>query len=553
MPRVHAVLVIVGWILTSFASLAATQHDLSHAPQSQDPDAVCGTCHRQIYEEWKKTPMANASGPAVKGFIAADFTHRPSGVHYQMVLDNGQVWLTYERPHAPPDRTLSGKVPLQFYLGSGRRGRTWIFEREGYWYEMPINWYAKQHLWDMTPNYLDARDMPLTLPVDSGCLHCHASSVSESLPDARNHFQGMPFSRGGIRCASCHGVATQHLATHGKGHILNPAMLDAVRRDSICLECHLEGEVAVVKQGQRLNAFRPGDDLFDEAAYFEDGRKAGPGGRATSQWESLLESACRRASGDKLTCTTCHNPHASPSSEERVMFYRGKCLACHQNLASAHHDETPDCTSCHMPREETQDIAHEQVTDHRIQIVARPFTRPEAAQELVAIGGTNASTRDEGLAWAQLALRGDRAAAERAMRLLREAEESDPRQAADAALHVDLGFLDQLGGDRVRAASEYQQVLRAEPLNAVAAGDLAVLDAQNGNYSAALALWQSVFQHDPGAGAAGIDLAIAQCRTENAASATATLRRVLLFAPDNNSARKLLLAIDQGDQTCAKP
>jgi hypothetical protein len=36
-----------------------------------------------------------------------------------------------------------------FNVGSGRRGRTWLFEREGYRYEFPINGYAKQHLWDM--------------------------------------------------------------------------------------------------------------------------------------------------------------------------------------------------------------------------------------------------------------------------------------------------------------------------------------------------------------------------------------------------------------------
>jgi tetratricopeptide (TPR) repeat protein len=521
--------------------------------QNEDPDAVCATCHRQIYESWKRTPMANASGPAAQGFIPADFTHATSGVHYRMILDAGQLWLTYERPNAPPDRALSGKVALRYYLGSGRRGRTWIFEREGYWYEIPINWYAKKHLWDMTPNFLDARNMPLTLPVDPGCLHCHASNVQESLPDARNHFSGSPFVRGGILCSSCHGDPSHHLAAHGKGPIVNPAKLNPVLRDSVCLECHLEGEVAVIRPGQRLSAFRPGADLFDEAVYFEDGRKAGPGGRATSQWESLLESACRRASGDRLTCTTCHDPHSSPTAEDRVAFYRSKCLACHAALATGHHSGNPDCTSCHMPREETEDIAHEQVTDHRIQIVSKPFVSPVAAAALVPIGGVRPGARDEGLAWAQLALRGDRAAGERAMRLLLEAETSDPEQASDAELHMQLGFLEQMNGDRERAKAEYQEALRADPFNETAAGDLAVLDAQSGNAAAALPLWQAVFRHDPGASAAGIDLAVAQCRGESAEAAAQTLRRVLLFAPDNDAARKFLLALTADSQKCARP
>ncbi|MGC2298083.1 MAG: tetratricopeptide repeat protein [Acidobacteriaceae bacterium] len=554
MRRRCVVLLAACWMAGSVAGAVGAEPALDQSPAPpKDPGAVCAGCHRQIYDTWTHTPMAHASGPAAEGFIAADFTHAASGVHYRMVLDHGQVWFSWERANAPPDRALNGRVLLRSYLGSGRRGRTWIFEREGYWYEIPINWYAKKQLWDMTPNFLDARTMPLTLPVDPGCLHCHASNVQESLPDARNHFQGPPFVRGGISCASCHGDPSRHLAEHGKGPILNPARLDPVRRDSICLECHLEGEVAVVKRGQHLSAFQAGDNLFDEAAYFEDGRKAGPGGRATSQWESLLESACKRASGDRLTCTTCHDPHSSPAAADRVAFYRDKCLACHAGLASGHHADHPDCTSCHMPREETQDIAHEQVTDHRIQIVSRPLVSASSSEELVPIDGVHPDVRDEGLAWAQLALRGDHAAGERAMRLLLKAETADPAQASDAELHMELGFLEQVSGDRERAKSEYQEALRADPLNETAAGDLAVLDAQSGDFTAALPLWQSVFQHDPGASAAGIDLAIAQCGSGGREAAAQTLRRVLLFSPDNDAARRLSLALAAGTQRCGTP
>ncbi len=498
--------------------------------------------------------MAHASGPAVEGFIPADFVHAASGVRYRTFLENGQMWLSYERPNVPlrvpSDRALQGKQQLLFYLGSGRRGRTWLFEREGYWYEIPINWYAKKKIWDMTPHYLQAAEMPLTLPVDPGCLHCHASDVQASLPDARNHFAGLPFPQGGLTCASCHGDASQHIAQHGKGPILNPAKLEAVRRDSICLECHLEGEVAVVKQGRKLGAFRPGDDLFDTAVYFEDGRKTGPGGRATSQWESLLESACKRASGDRMTCTTCHDPHATVADADRARYYRARCLVCHATLGTGHHAENPDCTWCHMPRQETEDIAHEQVTDHRIQIAGKPFVSPVPDEQLVPIGSAHPGARDEGIAWAQLALHGDRAAGERALQLLLAAEGSGLEQPTDAELHMELGFLEQASGNRERARAEYQQALRADPFNETAGADLAVLNAESGDFAAALPLWQAVFQHDPGATAAGIDLAVGQCRLGNSAGAAQTLRRVLVFAPDNHAARKMSLDLAAGTQTC---
>ncbi len=556
----------IGWMTTSApvdagtgragsrsAGLQSANAQGGGAELAQNPDAACARCHQQIFESWERTPMALASGPAVQGFIPADFTHAASGVHYRVTLDQGQVWLSYERPNAPAGRGLNGRQELLFYLGSGRRGRTFLFQREGYWYEIPINWYAKKHIWDMTPNFLSAQEMPFTLPVDPGCLHCHASNVAESMPDARNHFAGLPFPRGGITCEACHGDSSGHLAQNGKGPILNPARLDPVRRDSTCLECHLEGEVAVVKLGRKMGAFEPGDDLFDDAVYFENGRKAGPGGRATSQWESLLESACKQASGDRLTCTTCHDPHASVAADDRVSFYRARCLACHAGLASGHHQENPDCTFCHMPREETEDIAHEQVTDHRIQIESKPFSSPLAEEELVPIGGVHPGARDEGIAWAQLALRGDRAAGERAMQLLLQAEASDPAQARDTELHTELGFLEQLSGDRERAKREYEAALRADPLNGTAAGDLAVLDAQAGDAAAAVPLWQQAFTHDPGASAAGIDLALAQCRLGETAAAAQTLERVLLFAPDNDAARRLWLALKAGTEHCGKP
>lgn len=286
--------------------------DASSSGEVRDPNAACASCHREIYERYRTTPMANASGPAANGFIPGDFVHPASGVHYRVVEDSGHVWLNYERDAASPDRTLSGQQDLLYFLGSGRRGRTYLFEKQGYWFEAPINWYAKKQIWDMAPNFQSAREVPLTLPVDPGCLHCHASDVARSLPEARNLYTGPPFANGGITCTACHGDAEAHIASKGKAHMLEIDSLQSVRRDSVCLNCHLEGQVAVIRNGKEMVDFKPGDDLFDYALYFVYKSENGSGGRATSQWEALLRSECKKKSGDRLTCTTCHDPHGSP-------------------------------------------------------------------------------------------------------------------------------------------------------------------------------------------------------------------------------------------------
>ena len=519
---------------------------------SSDPYAACAPCHREIYERYRQTPMANASGPAIDGFLPADFPHAASGVHYRVFAQDGRVWLSYDRPNAPPGRELSGKEELRYFIGSGKRGRTYLFEREGYWFESPINWYGKKRVWDMAPNFISATEAPLTLPVDPGCLRCHASGVALPLRDARNHYASEPFAHGGIPCAACHGDASAHLASAGKEALPDIDRMPAARRDSVCLSCHLEGEAAVIRQGKDLAEFRAGDNLFDYAVFFVRAGEKGSGGRATSQWEALLRSECKRKSGDKLTCTTCHDPHGSPAPDERVAYYRQRCLQCHSqaSFATSHHPENPDCTACHMARPPSNDIAHEQVTDHWIRKRVSQERLPlSTTEDFVAIGGLSASDRDLGLAYAQAAAEGDRGAALRAIDLLRRAA-LEPAAASDHELHAQLGFLEQLGGDSTAAAEEYRRALAADPYDPLAAGNLALVEVQRHNVGEAEQLWSQVFERDPVELGAGMNLAVVLCGSGQRDAALVTLDRLLRFAPDNDRARKMAVAVRSGRQSC---
>lgn len=497
--------------------------------------------------------MANASGGAAAGFIPADFEHTASGVHYRITEEGGHVWLSYERNEFT--RLLDGRQELRYFVGSGRRGRTYLFEQEGYWFEAPINWYAKKQVWDMAPHYQEAREMPLTLPVDPGCLHCHASGAASSLPDARNHYAGEPFVRGGITCAACHGDGSAHVASGGKAHMLNLDGLEPVRRDSVCLNCHLEGQAVVQRAGKEIEKFTPGDDLFDYALYFVYQNERGSGGRATSQWEALLMSACKQKSGDKLTCTTCHDPHGSPTPEERVGFYRQRCLSCHNEagFAERHHAENPDCTACHMARPPSNDIAHEQVTDHWIKKrVSRERLPLATSGELVTVGGMASSDRDLGLAYAQMAARGDQAAGARAIGLLEKAEVQSGAGRDDFDVHAQLGFLEQLDGQKDKAAREYQRALAMDGFDSLAAGDLALLEVRQHHTAEAIQLWRGVVEHDPSQVKAGMNLAVVECSVGERDAALATLERIRLFSPDDDQARSFEAQIRAGEQSCER-
>lgn len=536
----------------SAALLGSNPTNAQMNARPEDPNAACANCHREIYLRYRNTPMANASGPAADGLTPADFRHDASEIHYKVFADSGKVWLGYAREAGTSGRELNGRQELIYFLGSGKRGRTYLFQQQGYWFEAPINWYAKKQIWDMAPNYQSAHEMPFTLAVDPGCLHCHASGAASSLPDARNHYAGAPFANGGITCAACHGDGSAHIASGGKVSLANIDAMEPVKRDSVCLNCHLEGQAAVVRQGKQLENFTPGDNLFDYALFFVHRSESGSGGRATSQWEALLKSACKKASGDRLTCTTCHDPHGSPAPSERVAFYRQRCVQCHNQAGfqQTHHPENPDCTACHMARPPSNDIAHEQVTDHWIKKTVSQERLPLATTgDLVVVGGSSASDRDSGLAYAQMAARGDRQSGVRALDLLRRAEEQ-PGALLDHELHTQLGFLEQLNGETQQAAEEYRLALSADPFDSLAGGNLAFIEAGLHRNAEAIRLWNSVFAHDPVQLGAAMNLAVVACGTGQRSVAIATLQRLVIFSPDNQKAQSMLANIRSGRQSC---
>jgi Tfp pilus assembly protein PilF len=341
------------------------------------------------------------------------------------------------------------------------------------------------------------------------------------------------------------------------------------RRDSVCLNCHLEGQAAIIHQGKRLVDFRPGDSIFDYASFFVHKSEAGSGGRATSQWEALLQSACKRGAGDKLTCTTCHDPHGTTdalSGTERIASYRARCLQCHgaggtasasgAEFARTHHPENNDCVSCHMARNTSNDIAHEQVTDHRIvRLVASGSITPAKTGPLVAVGaraiGAEVSGRDLGLAYAQMAIAGDREAFQRATQLLTEAEKL-PAAGSDPELHAQLGFLQQIAGEKESAGRQYALALAEDPDDAFAAGNLALIKAGNHEFTEAVSLWERAFQNDPVQIRAGMNLAIVDCGIRKREDALATLDRILEFSPDDGAAKALRLQIQSGSHACGK-
>jgi tetratricopeptide (TPR) repeat protein len=537
---------------------------------------ACSGCHSEIYQSYRKTVMARASGAAREGVITGEFNDKTSGVRYRVYKQDEHVWMSYERA----SEKFRGQDELLYFIGSGRKGRSYLFSVQGFLFETPINWYSQEGRWGMTPAYFEAREIPMNLPALMDRINCHSSGLRPPIPGTDNKFNGPPFLHGGITCQRCHGAGEGHgtektatadlssVTSAGAGSssgastgvvstIVNPAKLPADRRDAICMECHFEGTVAVDQPGKHPYQFQPGERLSDYIHYFLLSGNQPETARALSQVEALSLSECKRKSGDKMWCGSCHDPHAEPTEEAKAAYYRGKCLNCHgEPFAAKHHPDKPDCTQCHMPALPSRDVAHTEGTDHRI--LRYPNTLPLPRLQVRGTEGaplvpfpqreaSEATTRDFALAWEALSQRNVEGAGQRAEMYLRKAvkERED-----DAVLLAALGFVEQKQGHDKEARELYERALRIDPLANEAATDLGILEARSGNLQRAVELWQGAFNRVPYRSAIGLNLAMAFCVAGQKEAARTYVQRVLKFNPDYLKGKQLLAHLGEEGGEC---
>lgn len=548
------ILVLVAFICV--CSTVARPQQPTQAPATaaatpvRSADAVCAKCHQQIYRSYVATPMANASGLASEGIIPGGFTDDVSGVQFRVFTKDGGAWLSYDRP----DTSTQGQQQLEYFLGSGSHARTYLYSRNGYWFESPAVYYSEKNGYSMRPSFHHDKEMPFNLPIDPGCIRCHVSGALKQDPGTQNHYSGLPFLHGGITCESCHGDTTKHVASDGRVPLVDLAKLDSWRRDSVCLNCHLEGDSNIEHRGISIADFKPGDSVTDFASYYVRAG-AGASNRGVSQVEALNLSMCKRMSGDQMTCTTCHDPHYAPAVQKRAAYFRAKCLACHNELkfATAHYSGTPDCTSCHMPQRQAPDLAHSEWTDHRIlartQSAAAGTSANEQAPTLIPVPGVKQTpnSRDLALAYYNMVENGHEEFANQARELLQATVKTDSN---DPKVLVALGFLAEVNGDRAEAAQYYQATLKNDPGNYTAAMNLAVLIARSGDLKSAASLWQTTFDRNEDITGLGMNLAAARCMLGDKTATEQALERVLFYSPDHDVAREELAAVESGRQAC---
>lgn len=532
------------WVYLLAVALAQCSA-LSQATPVREADATCAQCHEKIYQNYLATPMANASGLATDNLQTGRFLHKPSGVEYTVSSLQGKATLTFRVPSGSGEMN---ELPLSYFLGSGHLGTTYMYSINNYLFESPIAWYAASQGYDMKPGLAEMQTMPPPLPMQSSCLRCHMSSVQFSDTGTINRYQGLPFLHTGITCEACHGDSQQHVLTRGKSAIVNPAKLDADRRDSICISCHLEGDVSVERAAHSALNYRPGESIFTYLSYYvRAGAKLTA--RGVSEVEQLDRSTCKRVSGDRMSCTTCHDPHYTPDVQHRAAFFRSKCLICHSEpgFASKHHPENQDCTSCHMRRTGAVNIPHVAWTDHRILKLPEESTIEQAGKEedkLIPLFASDSSQRDHAMAAYQLLLEGNRSFEATAWSQLKAQREAiaDDKAALDA-----LGNLSAERGDYQIAEQAFRRVLELDPDDLTALSNLGILLAKAGKPKDAIPFLKSAFERNLDIPGLAMNLARVECMTGDGPAARSTLAAALFYCPNLEDMRLLLTKMKSCD------
>jgi hypothetical protein len=416
---------------------------LAAASSPAAASSSCLPCHAKIVESYAKTGMARSSGPTSALPFDKNFLHKAGG----------------------------REIELRCFIGSGHVGRSFVHKIENHLLQAPISYYSATGKWNLSPGYKESGAQHIARPIEYPCLHCHTSGAK--LED--------PFAEPGVTCERCHGDASEHIKGNVKA-IVNPAKLAPRLRDSVCEQCHLTGAARVERLGHRMQDFKPGENWGDYVATFigAKGKAA-----ATDHSEQLAASRCKRASGDKLWCATCHNPHEATAATAQP------CLQCHAQA----HKQNENCIACHMPKATTREGDHVAYTNHTIPRTPGQKSEPK----LSVFPGTEASDRDWALAF------------NRKDGLAKAARQDDP--AAIAALA-------QLSN----GPALYERLQKLDP-NHPALANLGVYRAMQGRLPEAIEIWRRVFSRYPWMSEVGINLLRAQPED------TGIRRRLLLYHP----------------------
>lgn len=341
---------------------------------------VCGECHQENFQRHAKHGHAHtfrsaADEDVVNKFIGNSFAAQGYGQYTYGTGSNG----LYARIL---DKFGENEFDLQYALGSGHLAITLVSllpdrQQGTVLIEHRASWFREGDRLALTPGQRDGP--PQTAAECFGvkhqgtvmdkCIDCHTTTakiVDQRIDDLVPN----------VNCEKCHGPGSEHVR-QARASSTPPAF--SIGRD----EWDAESEIQLCGSCHRLPFMMSPEALRE----YED---------LTTRFQpvGLLMSECFIESEGALSCTTCHNPHTSVSSETRPSQIQ-KCIGCHQPSSTSHVScpvsATDGCIDCHMPKIQVDTLGGG-FHDHWIRVRDRTESTPIPPAPIAAVDDTTLST-----------------------------------------------------------------------------------------------------------------------------------------------------------------
>ena len=356
--------------------------------------AACQKCHAEIYEHWKKTPMANVvrNPREHPGAILPDFSQTNALVNFtaeDIALVYGSLW-------------------KQRY-----------FKKVGDdYFPFPAQWDVTHKAWkkyfvkdDWWAPFYPADNFQR--PTSALCDGCHSVNYN---------IKTKTVTEWNVGCECCHGPGSEHARTSSSETIVNPARENFVAASDVCIQCHSQGRPTAnpiagkyydwpvgydvsrkLNDYWRLEEHKLGDTTF---THFADGTAH----KNRMQGNDFVTS---QMYAHGVTCFTCHDVHGTDNPSQLRKPASTLCLDCHgPNSPNGPHATTiaahthhaadsagSDCIACHMPKI-AQTLGDVNVRSHTFR-----FVSPAMSESLKIPNACNVCHVDKTSAWATDALK----------------------------------------------------------------------------------------------------------------------------------------------------
>jgi predicted CXXCH cytochrome family protein len=361
--------------------------------------SACKNCHGQLYERWSKTRMAN---------VVRDPREHPDAITPDL---------------SKPDPLVKfSKEDIAFVYGSKWKQR--YFKKVGDdYFPFPAQWDFTHKMWrpyvvaigaDWWTRYYPTDNFQRpTGPLCDGC-HSVNYDISKGTVTEWN-----------VGCEKCHGPGSEHVKQPVRFNIVNPARLDYVQANDVCVQCHSQGQPLKTPTGGKYK-------YYDWPAGFQVGHKLGdfwklePHKLGETSFTHFSDGTAHknRMQGNDfaislmyergVTCFSCHDVHGNDNDALLWKPAKVLCLDCHgPNSPNGPHAPTieqhthhktgstgSECIACHMPKIEAT-IADVNVRSHTFR-----FITPTTTATLKVPNPCNLCHTDKSTEWATAALNG---------------------------------------------------------------------------------------------------------------------------------------------------